>query len=1003
MITLLMILHIPGLAGVTGKISGRIVDRENGEPLPGANIYIEDIARGGVSDVNGYYTILNIPAGDYTVKISMMGYAPVTIMNTRVNMELTTTLDIRLTPEDISMQATVIEAAKPLIEKGISASQLNVDSKKINNLPIQSITQVLSMQAGISDGLTIRGGSSSQTSFMVDGLMLNDERSNTPYTGINLSSIQEVKVQTGGFNAEYGNARSGVVNVVTREGDPERYQTSLTLRLTPAQDKHFGPSIYSADSYFNRPFTDPEVCWTGTENGAWDDYTQGQYPKFEGYNALSEAWLSDNDPTNDLTPTAIKRLFEWQRRRQGDITKPDYTIDLGLGGPIPLISKSLGKLRFFASYRQEREMLLFPLSRDSYRENNFQLKLTSDLTPATKLMVFGLYGITNSVCSDENSPPQGNIFRSPWSMASIIRYNTNSSAILYTPGYYNPTDIYRTMIGLKLTHIFSQKTYLEIETQAMINRYRTFVTEDRDTSSIYQIIPGYWTNEAPYGYYGYDSYGIGSLRMGGWMGLSRDKSRNTKANLSAGLTSQINRFNLVKLGIQFDYTHNQVDAAMVSPFLISWNFSRKWDLNPYRMGFYLQDMLEFEGMIANIGLRVDYSNPNTDWYQLAAFDPLLSATYGKELEELAEKQSAESHWALSPRLGVSFPISLRSKLYFNWGFFRSIPQADYAFNIYRDGTGMVMTIGNPNLNYSTTVAYEMGVSQNLLDAYLINIAAYYKDISDQPSWVRYTSSDNSVNYQKASNNSYEDIRGFEITVDKHIGRWISGFVNYTYMVQSSGYFDYTRYYQNSNQQRTYNLEYPPEQSRPRPQPQIRLNLDLHTPSKFGPSWNTVYPLAEWNLSTIAGWQEGGYTTWNPSGQAGVRDNVQWKDTYSLDFRLTRSFRIQRYQFQFYLDIINPFNIKTLNSGAFSNYNDYRDYMESLHFTWEKGAEHGHDRIGDVRKSGVAYQKYDPTDPNLTEQQLQKIKDDKAYINMPNLESLMYLNPRTIRFGLTLSL
>ena len=120
-----------------------------------------------------------------------------------------------------------IVAQRPVVQKDVAASRANIEFQDIEKLPVTSVSSVVTLQAGIQGGLVIRGSSSDQAAFVVDGMLMRDERTNTPFTGISLSSIQDVQVQTGGFNAEYGNLRSGVVNVVTREGSTSVVQLQL--------------------------------------------------------------------------------------------------------------------------------------------------------------------------------------------------------------------------------------------------------------------------------------------------------------------------------------------------------------------------------------------------------------------------------------------------------------------------------------------------------------------------------------------------------------------------------------------------------------------------------------------------------------------------------------------------------------------------------------------------------------------------------------------------------
>ncbi len=1000
---LVLLFSATAFAGTTGKIAGHVFDKATGAPLPGVNVILEGTTIGAATNANGYYVILNVPPGKYTMKFSMIGYGEYRVKNVRVEIDLTTTINAKLTAQAISGKEVVIVAKRPIVKKDVSASMMNIGSKVVADLPVETVNQVLTLQAGIeqsSRGIVIRGSGPDQTAFMVDGLSMNDERSNLPYAAVSLSSVKEIQVQTGGFNAEYGNVRSGIVNVVTREGNRTRYNGSAIYRYSPPAPKHFGPSLYDPKSYFNRPYLDESVCWTGTNNGAWDQYTRAQYPNFEGWNAISDATFQDSDPTNDLTPAAAKRLYEWQHRRQGDIKKPDYVVDLGFGGPVPFVSKRLGNLRFFLTHFRQRDMFIFPLSRDSYSENHTQLKLTSDITPSMKLVVTSLYGEVYSVSPyNWKTTPTGHVLKTVSEVANLLNSSSGAS-MLYMPGYFSPSAIYRHMIGVKFTHIVSPQTYYEISLEQLSNRYNTYKMADRDTTKKYEIFPGYKVDEAPYGYWGYSVTGIDGMIMGGWMNLGRDKSRNSTTHFSFDLTSQVDQHNQIKTGVQVAYNDYRIRSYTDSPSMNTWTRSMVYNVFPYRVGVYAQDKLEFQGFIANVGLRWDYSNPNGKWYELSDYDKYFKAGYGKNIEKDVPRKKTKARWTLSPRVGISHPITENSKLYFNYGHFTQEPFSSYRFRLQRESNGLVTYIGDPNLKLEKTVAYELGFSQNLFNMFLLNIAAYYKDITNQPGWIFYQNINNSVQYYKAASNNYQDIRGFEFTLNKRVGRWVTGFVNYTYDVASSGYFGLLRYYEDPNKERDY-LRLNPYQSKPHPRPYARANINFHSPNNFWKSWLGFYPLGGWSMNILADWKAGSYATYNPHSLPGIKDNVRWKNWHNVNMRLSKLFNIRHYNVQLYLDIANVFNTKYMSSAAFSDNYDYLDYMASLHFSWETGVEHGNDKIGDYRPEGVAY---DPMEPNPNNDPAIKARNDKrrktkSYIDMPNFKALTFLNPRDFTFGI----
>lgn len=280
-------------AGTTGKIAGTVTDARTGEKLLGANVVVEGLATGASTNTDGYFVILNIPPGRYRVKASMVGYTPVSQVDVRVDIDQTTGLDFKLSQETVEGEEVVVVAQRPVVQRDVAASRTNLTIEDVTKLPVVSVSAAVGLQAGIQGGLVVRGSTSDQVAFMINGQTLRDERDNTPYTRIALSAVQDIQIQTGGFNAEYGNLRSGVVNVVTREGGKASYNFGMNARYAPNRPKHFGASIYDRNSYWVRPYVDDAVAWTGTKNGAWNAFQQNQYPEFEGWNAISQKSLKD--------------------------------------------------------------------------------------------------------------------------------------------------------------------------------------------------------------------------------------------------------------------------------------------------------------------------------------------------------------------------------------------------------------------------------------------------------------------------------------------------------------------------------------------------------------------------------------------------------------------------------------------------------------------------------------------------------------------------------------
>lgn len=221
-ITLFIVIPFLLYAGTTGKLVGTVTDAVTGDPLIGANVLIEGTNLGAAANVNGRYTILNIPPGIYSVRISYLGYESLIVENVQIIVDQTTELTVQLRPHSIEVDEVVVVAQKPMIQKDLTSSISVVSRDKIESLPVSSFTELLSLQAGVvgsGSRLHVRGGRSNEVAYLIDGMYVKDPLLGGLATQINNDAIQEMSLLSGTFNAEYGNALSGVVNIVTRDGD----------------------------------------------------------------------------------------------------------------------------------------------------------------------------------------------------------------------------------------------------------------------------------------------------------------------------------------------------------------------------------------------------------------------------------------------------------------------------------------------------------------------------------------------------------------------------------------------------------------------------------------------------------------------------------------------------------------------------------------------------------------------------------------------------------------
>ncbi len=386
-------------------------------------------------------------------------------------------------------------------------------------------------------------------------------------------------------------------------------------------------------------------------------------------------------------------------------------------------------------------------------------------------------------------------------------------------------------------------------------------------------------------------------------------------------------------------------------------------------------------------------------------------------------------------MGISHPITENSKLFFNYGHFQQLPSYEQLYQLSRGASDQMRLYGNPSLPFAKTISYELGYDQALFDEYLLQIAGFYHDITDQLASTRYLSADGRVSYDGVNSNNYNDIMGFEISLKKMMGKWFKGFINYTYQVISYGRFGKDIIYEDPSAQREFDANTGNfSQNRPLPQPCANMVLTFFTPRDFGDSDISRALLSKWALTVIGEWRAGWWATRNSNQISNLSQNVQVKDTYRLNFRLSKIFTVGPVDISLLLDVNNVLNTRQLSLVGFYDNQDFEDYWNSLHLPQSNGYNNivGDDRYGEFRNPSVEYQpivqinnvdqlanpssrpffyetstgRYmeynNDTWSEVDNSRVQKVIDDKAYIDMPNQTSFNFLNPRNIYIGIKTS-
>ncbi|MCK4715979.1 MAG: carboxypeptidase-like regulatory domain-containing protein, partial [Candidatus Marinimicrobia bacterium] len=229
-------------AGTTGKIAGYITDAVTGAPLTGVNVVLMETNVGAATDLNGYYVILNIPPGKYNLKISMIGYREILLNDVPVHTDFTTSEDFQLQQTVLEGQGEVIVMGRrPDIQRDRTSTMSVIGSDEISKMPVTEFQELINLQAGVVNG-HFRGGRQGEVLYMMDGISVSDPYNGSMAIEVENSSIQEVKVISGTFSAEYGQAMSGVVNIITRTGT-EHFSTNANFFSGDYVSRHDPPFL----------------------------------------------------------------------------------------------------------------------------------------------------------------------------------------------------------------------------------------------------------------------------------------------------------------------------------------------------------------------------------------------------------------------------------------------------------------------------------------------------------------------------------------------------------------------------------------------------------------------------------------------------------------------------------------------------------------------------------------------------------------------------------------
>jgi outer membrane receptor protein involved in Fe transport len=731
-------------AQVKGTLSGKVTDAENGEGLPGVNVIVKGTYYGAATDLEGNFNIVNVNPGVYTIAVSMIGFKQIQNTGVQVNAGQTTDLDFKLESTVLALgQEVVVIGEKPLFDIEETASKKSISSAEIEAEVVESVQDIIANQVGVvrtDNEIHIRGGRSHENALLVDGISVQDPLSGTGF-GLELSTdaIEEIEVITGGFNAEFGQAMSGIINIKTKEGS-DRYRGSLSYKVD-----HLG--------------------------------------SFDGGTPIIGTFSDQNEHSFNT-----------------DIA------EISLSGPEPLTQKILpalglrlpGKISFFGSLfmnisdtylRRSADQLISATFHDSTfaprEQNNWSglLKLIWNFSPTMKLMFSG----NQSVSINQNT-------RS---------LQTNLEFVEPSPGYpfqfQNNLDNFNTLthinrqLALAWTHTVSTNTFYELKLSRFFTHLRSdingklwpeyeepqdIVTQGSieyltDNNGFVSVVPGD----------GFYDFGNGENWHDHYV-----EEYTLKFDITRHFGNQAHE---LKAGFQTSFAEMQV-IDIEKPWFGGLGLNNDiYRVNPAYGNVYVQDQLQFKGLIANLGLRWDYWFPGK-FVEDAVNNPDIVTISDDTRQQFNDETSVlfgrRYRSRLSPRIGISHPISDNQMLFFSYGHFSKRPKPQFVYGKLGENSAQstFQKFGNPNLNYETTVAYEFGLRHKFSENDVLTATAYYRDIFDYVTTVNFGGTGRLAGRRFTTylNLDYARARGIEFEYRKRAGAFLTGSISGSYAIST---------------------------------------------------------------------------------------------------------------------------------------------------------------------------------------------------------------------------
>jgi outer membrane receptor protein involved in Fe transport len=716
----LFMLSAMAASAQTGKLSGTVLD-DGGQPVIGATALILDTTLGAAADLDGRYSVLRIPPGTYRVRFSSVGYQTKIVEDVLITSNNTTTLDVTLGEEVFEGEEVVITAERPIVDVSLTSSISTLTREEIDILPVQGLDEIVNLQAGVVDG-HFRGGRVGEVQYQVDGVSVNNPYDNSSTLRLDRSVLQEVQVISGTFDAEYGQAMSGVVNAVLRTGDRERYA--------------FSAEMYMGD--YLSPNNDSTIVRSAL---------------------LGEQKVVVFPHIDEISPTTLQN---YQASLSGPVPLVPSTTFLVNGQRIVDMGHLMGERRFLPTDRNDFEQFIFSPSGDGAivpmnfsKQWSWLGKVTNHSLPNVQLG----YQVVGSLSESRG-------------------YN---HAYRFNPDGQKTARRFSIVHGLDVTHTLSDRTFYELNLRQNYIDYEDLKYEDLGTPPVGAGTRYALPEDSPYSIPGQPrgdaNYEEGAIVQG--VDLGRFVQSTNALVVKAAVTSQATRTHLLKGGIELQVADlrfgnpRRIDQVVIDGIqqlgVVQDTLGAVvYKYDPVNAAAFLQDRVEWGDIRVRAGVRLEYFDANST-VPSNLKNPANSIDGAPE----SRPKATTVKLVVAPRLGISFPILETASVFFSYGHFYQMPglgqmfsNADYSIlEDLQAGAVTYGVLGNPDLRPEFTSQYEFGFKSEITSFLGLDVSLFYKDIRDLLG-VEFVQTYTAAEYARLTNIDFGGVRGFTISLDQ---------------------------------------------------------------------------------------------------------------------------------------------------------------------------------------------------------------------------------------------